>query len=221
VGERTRAAVRDNAAWCQRVCAAHGVPARRRGDRWLVHGRAPAGYPDLITLRPGLTVEAALDGVDAGPGCSVKDSWSDLDLAAHGFDVLASGTWLWSEPGEPAHSPWTTIDASGLAAWGVIHGDPGEPFPPALLVDPAVHLVVRDDGSACAAVCSAVPGVAGVSNLVAADPERAWAELRAWCADQLPGRAVVGWESGVTLDAARTAGMSAVGALRVWRRGAL
>jgi len=217
VWERTRAAVRDNAAWCQRVCAAHGIPARRRGDRWLVHGRAPAGYPDVITLRPGLSVDAVLDGVDTGPGCSVKDSWSELDLGGLGFEVLATGTWLWAEPAVPGDAPWTAIESAGLADWAAIHG--GEPFPAVLLVDPAVHLVVREDGSACAAVCSAVPGVAGVSNVVSTDPQRTWAELRAWCADQLPGRVVVGWEPGSALDAARAAGMTAVGPLRVWRRG--
>lgn len=216
MGERARAAVRDNAAWCQRVCAAHGVPARRRGDRWLVQGRAPAGYPDVITLRPGVPVDVALDGVDTGPGCSVKDSWSDLDLGGHGFGVLTTGTWLWAEPGAHGDAPWTAIERADLAAWAAIHG--GQPLPDVLLVDPAIHLVVRDDGSACAAVCSAVPGVAGVSNLVSADPERAWAELRGWCADQLPGRAVVGWEHGTAADAARSAGLTAVGALRVWRR---
>lgn len=217
MGERTRAAVRDNAAWCQRVCAAHGIPARRRGDRWVVQGRAPAGYPDVITLRPDVPVDIALDGVDVGPGCSVKDSWSDLDLDCLGFEVLATGTWLWAEPGVPGDAPWSAINGTGLAGWTAIHG--GEPFPAVLLVDPVVHLVRRRDGSGCAVVCSAVPGVAGVSNVVSSDPERTWAELRAWCADQLPGRAVVGWESGAALDAARAAGLMGVGALRVWRRG--
>lgn len=88
-----------------------------------------------------------------------------------------------------------------------------------LLVDPGVHLVVRADGSACAAVCSAVPGVAGVSNVAGADPERTWAELRSWCADQLPGRAVVGWDAADPLEAAVAAGMTVVGPLRIWRRG--
>ncbi len=217
MGERTRAAVRDNAAWWQRVCASHGIPARRRGDRWLVQGRAPTGCPDVITLRPDVPVDGVLDGVDGAAGCSVEDSWSDLDLGGLGFDVLATGTWLWAEPGAPGDTRWTAIESAGLAAWTAIHG--GEPFPAALLVDPAVHLVVREDGSACAVVCSAVPGVAGVSNVVSTDPQRTWAELRAWCADQLPGRAVAGWESGPVLDAARAAGMTAVGDLRVWWRG--
>lgn len=215
--DRTSAAVRDNAAWCQRVCAAHGVPARRRGDRWLVQGRAPVGYPDVITLRPGLAAADVLDGVDTGPGCSVKDAWADVDLAGYGFDVLATGSWLWAEPGRAGAAPWTAIEAAGLADWTWIHG--GDPLPPALLVDPAVHLLVREDGSACAAVCSAVPGLAGVSNVAGPDPQGAWSELVAWCADQLPGRAVVGWESGDALDGARAAGMAPVGTVRVWRRG--
>jgi hypothetical protein len=80
---------------------------------------------------------------------------------------------------------------------------------------------VRGDAiaaDACAVVTSAVPGVASVSNLVAPDVGTAWAELIAWCGDQLPGRAVVGQEAGARLEAAASAGLAETGRLRVWRQ---
>ena len=190
------------------------------GGRWFAATRAPDGYPDAISLRPDVEDEELLDGPDLGPGCSVTDSWSDVDLAPHGFAVHATGSWLWAPPADPAPTSWRAIGPDELGAWNRLHT--GADLPSHLLIDPGIHLVVRggvDETDACAVVTSAVPGVASVSNLVAPDVGTGWAELAAWCGDQLPGRAVVGQETGARLEAAVSAGLAVTGRLRVWHLG--
>ncbi len=214
-----RAAVRGHAAWCQRVCAAQGVRGRRVGDRWFAATRAPDGYPDAISLRPAVEASDLLDGPELGPGCSVTDSWSDVELGPHGFAVHTTGAWLWAPPAEAEPTRWRTVGPDELDTWNRLHS--GGAIPPHLLIDPGVHLLLRGastEADACAVVTSAVPGVASVSNLVAPDVAAAWAELTAWCGDQLPGRAVVGQEAGARLEAAASAGLAVTGQLRVWCR---
>ena len=206
------------------------VPAGLRGARrprpasgwsWFAATRAPDGYPDAVSLRPDVGEAELLDGPDLGPGCSITDSWSDVDLAGHGFGVHATGSWLWTPPIDAAPTPWRAIGPDELGAWNRLHA--GADLPSHLLIDPGVHLVLRGcavDADACAVVTSAVPGVASVSNVVAPDVEAAWAELAAWCGDQLPGRAVVGQETGARLEEAMSAGLAVTGRLRVWLRGA-
>ena len=214
-----RAAVRAHAAWCHRVCAANGVPARRMGGRWFAAARTTAGCPDAITLRPGLDAVELLSGLDLTAGCSVTDSWSDVDLEPHRFVVSERGEWVWAAPANAARVPWRRVGPDELDAWSRVHGA-GPALPAALLGDPGTHVLLRDSptGEACAVVTSAVPGVAGVSDLVTSDRQTAWGELRAWCADELPGRAVVGREHGAGIDAALAAGLAATGSLRLWVR---
>jgi hypothetical protein len=98
--ERLRLAVEDNVAHCDRVVREDGVPTFQDDDRWWATARTRELYPDAITRRPGLTAEQLLAGLEPGPGCSVKDSFADVDLVAAGFEVLFEARWLWL-PGEP------------------------------------------------------------------------------------------------------------------------
>ena len=40
--------------------------------------------------------------VDDSDGCSVKDSWSRLDLSMEDFARLVVGEWVWLDPSGPA-----------------------------------------------------------------------------------------------------------------------
>src|SRR5689334_7347676 len=93
------AAVRDNAAWCHRVCAGAGLPVTLGQRVWWTAARSPDGYPDAVTLAPDLTVDEVLSGVDRSAGCSVKDSFATLDLSAQGFEVLFTADWISTDPG--------------------------------------------------------------------------------------------------------------------------
>jgi hypothetical protein len=81
-----RAAARNNAAWCHAFARTHGIAGRFQAAFWSSPVRTPAYYPDAVTLRPNFAVESLLFGIDAGEGCSVKDSFACLDLGAAGSD---------------------------------------------------------------------------------------------------------------------------------------
>ncbi|MEV1332182.1 hypothetical protein AB0J20_21725 [Micromonospora costi] len=228
--ERVTAA-RNNAEWCELVCASHGLYGRTEADAWSVPRRSPRWYPDAVTLRPGVAAEALLDRIDAGPGASVKDSFADLDLRPYGFRVLFAAEWI-HRPADPAPAdlpadpaavpapPLTPVTApDALAAWAAAHGG-AELFRPALLADPRVTVLARydDDGTvAGGAVLNRGGGpVTGVSNVFATggDATGLWAAVRAAAG----GAALVGYESGDDLLPALRAGFAAAGPLRVWVR---
>ncbi|SCL35158.1 hypothetical protein GA0070616_5153 [Micromonospora nigra] len=215
------AAARDNAAWCDLVCRAHGLTGVTDADAWSVSRRSPPWYPDAVTLRPGVDPAAVLARIDDGPGASVKDSFADLDLTPHGFRVLFEATWIHLPPGPtPGASELTPVVTSEqLTTWATAHGG-GPLFRAALLAEPGVRVLGLPDGHggwAGGAVLHTGGDVVGVSNVFAADPTaapRVWAGVCAAGAD----RHLVGYEHGGDLAVAVAAGFRGVGPLRVWLR---
>lgn len=201
------AAVAENALWCDRVGRAAGAATTADPRRWWSATRMPPLHPDVVTLVPGLAAAEVLAGVDAGPGCSVKDGHADVDLAGAGFAVVLTGRW-WHRPPAPAADPTlrTTVRALGdEVAGGVLAGDP------------AARLVVASDAAGrtlARAVLHEAGEVVGVSNLVAAPgtEEEAWRAVVAVAA----GRHLVGWEPDADLAPAVAQGCRPLGPLRVW-----
>lgn len=223
---RVAAAARDNAEWCDAFCSSHRLPGAFAADAWTCRRRTPPGYPDAVTLRPGARPDALLARVDAGPECSVKDSFADVDLAPAGFEVLAEATWLWHTP--PAvgwgMTAWREVtDEAGLIAWEAAWaaGPPTGLFRPELLAHARVRLLAELRDGEVRAGCVATrgtAGVVGVSNVFDLDDGEPWRGILAWVAAHAAGRAVVGYEAGKAADAAVAAGFEPVGALRIWRR---
>ncbi|MFF9864012.1 hypothetical protein ACF1G0_01040 [Streptomyces sp. NPDC013953] len=226
------ASARNNAAWCATMCRAHGLPGGTSGARaWTSPRRTPPYYPDAVTLAPGLSprdVRDLLDAVDRrAPGCSVKDSFADLDLTGHGFAPLFEARWIHRPadlppPGRPdaGEAAWQPVRTpAGLAAWEAAWSDGNTMglFRPALLADPSTTVLAGrapDGRIVSGAVVSHAAGVAGVSNLFGGDA--AWPGCLAAIAARLPGTPVVGYEHGDDLDAALRHGFTATGPLRVW-----
>ncbi|MBB2923377.1 hypothetical protein [Cellulomonas cellasea] len=222
-----RAAARDNAAWCDLVCRAHGLDTAVDPGAWVSRRRSPPAYPDAVTLRDDVTWGALASRLDGSPGCSVKDSYATLDLSGEGFRVLFEAEWIHREP--PAATPrrwsrWAPVrTADDLEAWAVAHGG-GPTFRASLLEEPTVTvLAARDEhGEVVAGVVGSRTGaVVGLSNLFSTRPDhdRVWAEAADALALWAPGLPLVGYERGDSLAAARRAGFSGLGALRVWLRG--
>ncbi|NUR93391.1 MAG: hypothetical protein HOY71_55735 [Nonomuraea sp.] len=224
-------AVRNNAAWCEAVCRAHGRPGVFGSRAWTNPVRTPTFYPDAVTLSPEAGAEDVLDGIDAGPGASVKDSYAALDLP--GFDVLFSAQWIHRAAPSAASGPllaatgdpveWEVVgDPAALRAWedACFPGGPPGLFPPALLDDPDVRLVSGRIGGdvVCGAALNASGTVAGVSNVFASgcDLSAAWAGTLAMAAELFPGRPLVGYESDP--DDALAHGFTPLGPLRIWLR---
>lgn len=220
---RMARAAANNAEWCDLVCRSNGVPTALNGQAWSATRRPPPLYPDAVTLRKGLPPADLLERVDRTPGCSIKDSFADLDLAPFGFRVLFRAEWIHRTPARApiAGSGWHVVDTvDDLDAWTTAHGTSGI-LGPALLEDPAVRfLAVRDEDRVVGgAVANRSEDVVGVSNVFGTDDHGAagvWAGIPGAVAACFPGLPLVGYEHGDDLAAAVDAGFAAVGPLQIW-----
>ncbi|HEY1178690.1 MAG TPA: hypothetical protein VGF17_21250 [Phytomonospora sp.] len=214
-------AAANNAAWCASMCRAHDIATSNDGRVWRSPVRTPLYYPDAVTLVPGLAAEEVLAGIDTSPGCSVKDSFADVDLSGHGFEVLFEAEWI-GRAGDTPLPPGDALAwraASDIPAWETAWSGGGSPglFTPRLLDDSTVVLVEgRDDTGAIAsgAVLNTGGGAVGVSNVFGGGHTGA---VR-MAADLLGAGVLVGYESGDDLDAALRLGFRSLGPLRVWLR---
>jgi hypothetical protein len=198
----------DNARWCDAVCRAQGLPTRFSDDVWVALRRSPPFYPDAVTLSPAVTPAEVLRDIDRSAGCSVKDSFSTLDLSPHGFEVLFEASWIRRDPAPVAAGP-TWSPTADFGAW-----ETGHVFRPALLGDPGISFLSGAEGGVIATVTGPV---VGVSNLFATgDVDEAWACALRSIAAHRPGRPMVGYESGDDLAAAHRAGFRSTGPLRIW-----
>ena len=210
------------------MAASHGIGSSFHHGLWASPHRTPPFYPDAVTLAPGVPAAEVLTRVDTtSPGCSVKDSFSDLDLSGPGFAVLMEGSWLVRQPGGPTNrAPWERVrDAAGLRAWEAAWswGRPGDDplFRESLLARPEVVIVTATRGPdvVAGAVVSCSGATVGLSNVFAVDGEDVaahWSRCVAAATESFPGLPVVGWETGDHLPPALAAGFSRCGDLRVW-----
>jgi hypothetical protein len=222
-------AARNNAEWCDTMCRARGVIGTFEADLWSSSRRTPRYYPDAITLARSVAIDSVLTRIDtATPGCSVKDSFVDLDLAAAGFRILYEAEWL-SRSGAISSRRDTSLtwrrlrDAVQLERWETAWSggrDQDRTFLPTLLDEPSLRIVggFRGDRVVGGCVLNLAVNVIGVSNLFASDCslEAAWAASLAVAAETWPGRTVVGYESGDALAAARAQGFNSIGPVRIW-----
>ena len=222
-------AARNNADWCASVCRSHGIADVFGELAWCSVRRSPLYYPDAVTLHPDAALTDFLPRIDTeSPGCSVKDSFSTLDLSADGFVELFSAQWIHRPAGfAPPESTLRTAQVSTAAQlrdWqtGWHGGDAtADVFRPALLDDPSVLVLAIHDGhELCGgAVLNRSPGVVGLSNLFAvSDGELAgvWSSAVHAAVDHFPDLPIVGYEQADDLAPALASGFSTLGALRVW-----
>ncbi|MFE3655791.1 hypothetical protein [Streptomyces sp. NPDC059165] len=224
---------RNNAEWCHAMCRAHGIPTAFQERAWTSERRTPPLYPDAVTLAPDATAHDVLSEIDReAPGCSVKDSFGQLDLAADGFEVLFEARWIHRPaslvaPVAPDDVVWRPLRTEpGLAAWEAAWSDGDEDlvglFRPELLADRTTTLLAgtTDGGTrtVAGAVVSRSSAVVGVSHVFGSDGdlERAWAGCLAAVAHFWPGVPVVGYEHGEDLDAATRQGFIPGAPLTVW-----
>jgi hypothetical protein len=172
-----------------------------------------------VTLEPGVAATELLARIDRGPGCSIKDSFADLDLHEAGFEILFSAEWIHrpagvapsigrSAPDSRAERPTDNLvrwragpDRDGIDGIVMLDGDAGNE------VVAGAWLNLSTD-------------VVGVSNVVAlgigTTLDDIWAGLLTTIDERFPGLPIVGYESGAELDAALRHGFTPIGPLRVW-----
>jgi hypothetical protein len=219
-----RAAVANNADWCDLVCRLHGVPTVVTNGVWAALRRSPALYPDAVTLQPSRPPKEVLALVARGPGCSVKDSFADLDLAADGFEILFEARWIYHEPLPVVDEPpgWHVVQtADELHEWTSVHGATGV-LGPELLDEPSVRVVAVRQGSriVAGAIAYRSDAAVGMTNVFTSTPgsAAAWHDVTHAAAACYPDALLVGYEFGNALAAALSAGFVDAGPLRVWLR---
>jgi len=229
-------AARNNAAWCDAVCSAHGASGEFSDSHWLTRAPAPPYHPNLVTLGPAsgpaLAAVRELDEARPAAAWAVKDSFAVLPLGPVGFRVLFAAEWI-ARPAlarptgrrfpvgrlrvetESALSAWE-------AAWGESRGQ-ARVFLPALLRRTDIAFLAALDGGGAirgGVVANRTESAVGLSNIFAHGEGAA--RLRAACieaaSDAFPGLPLVGYEAGRALEESRALGFASLGPLRVWSR---
>jgi hypothetical protein len=228
VGTWQSAAALNNAEWCDTVVRSHGGITHFGGDAWTSQHRTPVYYPDAVTLAPGLVARELLSCIDTSVGCSVKDSFTALDLTPYGFGVRFEADWivrLGPPPPPTSGGPeWMRVVLSGeLAKWEDAwraEGGPKGTFRPELLerASVAVLAAYHSDAVVAGAIFNCGAMVVGISNVFVGpgadlDP---WPRCLAIAGELFPDTPVVGYEPGESLLQAEHNGFQTAGSLRVW-----
>ena len=221
--DRVLYAADNNARWCDMVCRSLGIPTAMQDGLWVALGHTPDLYPDGVTLLPGTTAEDVLGAVQAGPGCSVKDSFAALDLTQMGFSELFQAQWIFREPGPSRQShalDWTVVETDeGLHEWAQAAGLSGT-LRSDLLREPSVRILAAlgPDGLKAGAIANQTGMVVGVSNVFTTTitAEEAWAGIVDALGVIFPSLPLMGYERGEGLQPALASGFTEIGDLRVW-----
>ena len=228
-------AARNNAAWCDAVCSAHGSPGEFSGSHWLSRAPTPPYYPNLVTLdaalAPAMAAVRELDQARPSASWAVKDSFGVLPLEQAGFRLLFEAEWihrpaLLGRPRElSACGDWFRVESeSALSAWEAARGESlGQPrvLLPALLgrSEIAILAALGTGGTIAAGViANRTENAVGLSNrFVSGKSSR---PIRAECieaaAAAFPGLPLVGYEAAQELAECRALGFASLGPLRVW-----
>ncbi|MFC4783479.1 hypothetical protein ACT8ZV_03335 [Nocardioides sp. MAHUQ-72] len=222
---RLRAAVDASLCWYDDVFALHRIATRVDDGLWTALGTPPPWHSAAKSVEPGISTERVLRAVEAHEHCAVADSFGDLDLERHGFDLLVEATWLHHPALEarPDGLPegWSVVTtAESLAQWSAAHDYTGVLLPDVLDRSRFQVLARHDEdvlvGGAVLHRCS---GVVGLSNAWAAEgSEVRYDDLVAAAHALQPGRALTDYASGRDLDAMLESGFTPLGPQRVWIR---
>jgi hypothetical protein len=220
--DRIQVAVENNARWCDLVCRSLGITTSWLEGFWVSRQPSPQFYPEGITLQGNLSREQVVDELPAGI-CSVKDSFADLDIASHGFELLFEARWIYRAPtARTARRPagWTTVSTEGdFVRWREACGLT-DVLPAALLRDESVRFLQRKRAQdvTAGAVLNRNGSVVGLTNLFSTSVplDEVWGDVAALCGQHFPSCPIVGYERGQELDAATNTGFTDLAALRVW-----
>ncbi|HUZ77447.1 MAG TPA: hypothetical protein VMV93_07700, partial [Chloroflexota bacterium] len=198
-------AVRNNAAWCQEMACARGLPGQFETGLWVHPEPMPPFYPNAITLAGSSALHQharIAEMVSAGNSLeAVKDSFCSLDLRPLGFRSLFTADWIARAADDSLNQTQDPkclrlLTEKELRRWELAWGQtpPGcEPiFPAALLANTDIAILALFDGDDIVAGCIAnkADGVVGWSNLFGSRPDVCLAATT----KAFPGLPVVGYE---------------------------
>jgi len=218
-------AVRNNADWCALVAASHDVPNSWNKKVWCASGKMPPFYPNVVTLKDGITNEQASEIAESLPKkCAWKDSFADLDLTDFGFKVAFEAQWYGlSETlatqlsSEPVHEVSSEEELENwVSAWG--ETPDGQSIFTSKLLEPRVRFLFRrtageiDSGL----IANLSDDVVGISNTFG-HPDGI-AQCISKVSETNNGFPLVGYGSEDDLRELSKLGFVGLGKLRIWLR---
>ncbi len=211
---------------------------------WASPTRTPPLYPDAVTLTASPSIPDLLARIDVSPGCSVKDSFSSIDLEPFGFGVAFEAQWIVrANPGPAARClgprwevarevawevarevAWEVVsDRAGFAEWERSwrsESDPEDVLRGALAEDDAVTVLAARNADRVVAggILNRAAGVVGISNVFwhSGTAETAWSGLLDITDALFGGSILVGYEEADVVQALAGYGFEPAGPLRVW-----
>jgi hypothetical protein len=164
--------------------------------------------------------------VDASAGCSIKDSFADLDLSSSGFDVLFTAEWFWRDQarGRNLSKGWSAVAGEEeLEKWEAAWGESPEPRPffrRELLTDTRIKIFARADGASlrAGAIANRSRNVIGLTNVfdLDGDLESTWGDAASAAQAVWGSMPVIGYDEDDSLEAAHRAGFKSIGSLAIW-----
>lgn len=220
--EKVETAVLNNIVWCGMVCDTHGIAQSSNEHVWGLLSKAPAFYPDVITISKHATVDLVKDFIAGKEISSVKDCFANLDLTSLGFKILFEAEWIYHEPSYHSnltHSDWHVITTEReLAEWAMLQGLEHVILPD-LLKREEVKIFKREKkGEIAGFIANMGANTVGISNVFSTDKkvEKLWSDITKVAATEFPELPMVGYEQGGNLTAAILSGWTSIGPLLVW-----
>lgn len=217
------AAVGNNAAWCDLVCAALGIPGTFTTELYVNRNEVPRFYPNIITMSESAEESDVVSAIGDREHRSVKDSFGRLDLTTIGMTRLFEAKWLFAPTNPPKEGvECRVVDGdAALHEWLTARGAEGADVLGAAWskrADLAFVSLVEGATVVGSGVLSQARGVVGLSNVVCCDgdPGRCWSSIAGASQSVFPDVAVVGYETGEDLSVAVSVGYKVLGPLTVW-----
>jgi hypothetical protein len=223
--DRAKACAANNADFYGAVFDAQLLTWTRDRSCWVSTEQPPPYYSQLVTLSPENTIEQLAKIMDLrwllSHPWSFKDAFCTLDVASDGFEILFEAQWIWRDPAKVKRPDgWVQVKwPAQLRKWEAAWAANGSPTPvqvfkEPLLADPYVFVMAQlHNGEIVGgAIGNISDGVLGLSNVFGASFAAAADAVQSLNGDL----AVVGYERGDNLVAARGCGFTEVAPLRVW-----
>ncbi len=202
-------AVENNIIWCGIVCDTHGISQTSREHVWGLLSKAPAYYPDIITLNKNVTVKEVNDFIGNKEISSIKDSYANLDMVSHGFKILFEAEWIYHAQViglEPIQTLWREITTEkDLLRWSFANGTETVIKSDLLQRNDVKIFMHEDDGEISGFIANLGANAIGISNV-----------FSTCISTEFPGFPIVGYEQNNDLTAALLSGWTSIGPLRVW-----
>ena len=228
VDARAILAAGNNADLYVAMFASRGLGYERLPYAFVGKDRPPPYFSNLTVLAPEHSddIRMLLGSLAAkfNGEIGLKDSFSELELQANGFETLFGASWIWRDAGlQTSPNSWERIETDAdLDLWEAAWKKAGSAAPDRLF---SADLLNRNDiiflahriGGVIQAGCIANISAAciGISNVFTTRSQEVFAQAAAAVAGLAPHLPIAGYESGDDLGDARRAGFVTVGDLRI------